>query len=151
MKELLAALSAETEAAALVALSERDAAHTTLLAERDALVTKLAETETRSTELAAQVATLTAEKTSAAREQLIAQLSEAGKLPPALHDWARGISFEALSEFGAKVPGSDKPAPVQPSVAAVTLSDEDRAAMRAAHQTEDQFIAQRKAELSATR
>jgi phage I-like protein len=150
MSDLLKLLGADDEAAAIVALADRDAATVTLTAERDSLVTKLAEAVAQTATLAEQVATLTAEKVTAAREQLIAELSEAGKLPPALHDWARGISFEALSEFGAKVPGSDKPAPAQPSVAAVTLSDEDKEIARAAHQTEAEFLAH-KAQLSAAR
>jgi len=151
MSDLLKLLGADDEAAAIVALADRDAATVTLTAERDSLVTKLAEAVAQTATLAEQVATLTAEKVTAAREALIAELSEAGKLPPALHDWARGITLEQLSEFGAKVPGSDKPAPVQPSVAAVTLSDEDKEIARAAHQTEAEFLAHKAALSAATR
>lgn len=147
MSDLLKALGAETEEAALTVLSEREAAHTALVAERDTLTTKLADTEARAAGLAEQVAALTAEKAKAQHEALIAELSEAGKLPPCLHDWARGLSFEALSEFGSKAP-SAKPEPKQPEHSVVALTDEDRAVMKAHRLTEDQFVAARKAELS---
>lgn len=38
------------------------------------------------------------------RDALIAKLSEDGKLPPALHDWARTLPLPALVAFGEKAP-----------------------------------------------
>jgi phage I-like protein len=90
----------------------------------EAIKAKLDQAE-QSTKLAEQVQGLTTEldalkKADAGRKQeaLIAELSEAGKLAPALHDWARTISFEALSEFGDKAEASDKAEATTPKPAA---------------------------------
>ena len=43
-------------------------------------------------------------QTDADREQLICALSEAGKLPPAMHPWAETQSIESLEAFGRSAP-----------------------------------------------
>lgn len=147
MSDLLKALGAETETAALVTLSERAAAHTSLLAERDSLVTKLSAAEAQSTKLAERIAELEAAKAAEAHSALIAKLSEDGKLPPALHDWARTISTEQLSAFGEKAPAAAaRPEPKAPPSDTVTLSDEDERLIRAHNIDRAAFLAARKAE-----
>lgn len=70
-------------------------------------VEKLTEQASHAVELADTVRKLEAEKAErdkadAERKQgeLIAKLSEEGKLPPALHEWAKSLSYEQLSSFG---------------------------------------------------
>lgn len=83
-----------------------------------------------SLKLATQVATLQGEKTAAKRDQVIARLSQEGKLPPALHDWAKTQTVESLEAFSAGMPAlpvsqSQVPAPAAGGV--ITLSAEERA------------------------
>jgi phage I-like protein len=73
----------------------------TKLAETVAASLKLAETvQLRETELAE----LKCADEKRAHEALIAELSESGKLPKSLHEWAAGISFDALKQFGEAAP-----------------------------------------------
>jgi predicted Zn-dependent peptidase len=147
MTKLYELLGAEDEAAAIVALSERDKSSAALLAERDALTEKLSAAEAEATKLAERLASLEAERVTAEREALIARLSVEGKLPPALHDWARSLTAEKLAEFGDKAPSAN-PAPLPPVSDEVTLTSEDLAVMKQHGLTRDQFIAARKAEKS---
>ncbi|MHA1572465.1 MAG: phage protease [Alphaproteobacteria bacterium] len=54
--------------------------------------------------LSAEVAALNTDKAARERDALIATLSEAGKLPPAMHEWARSLPTEALSAFADVAP-----------------------------------------------
>lgn len=61
----------------------------------------------------------------AKRDGLIAELSEAGKLEPALHDWAKTQSIESLTAYGAGRPAStavSTPPVTAPSESVVALS-----------------------------
>ena len=83
------------------------------------------------------------------RDALIIRLSEAGKLPPTLHDWARSLPLEALIAFGEGAPalvGSEGAEPKEPapadmldpeikrSLAQLGLTDDDYRAAEAAGQ-----------------
>jgi len=81
---------------------------------------KLTTTEAKSLELAAKVvaseteiAGLKQADETRAHDALIAELTEAGKLTPGLKDWAKGISLEALTQFG-EAATVVKPAPSDP-------------------------------------
>lgn len=52
----------------------------------------------------AELASFKEQAAAAAKESLIASLSDSGQLPPALHDWARTQSVESLKAFGEKAP-----------------------------------------------
>jgi phage I-like protein len=86
-----------------------------------ALKQSVADEKAGALKLAAQVSELAAkvdksEKDEADRKKkaLIAELSEAGKLPPALHKWAEGETIEQLTEFGKLAEPSDKVKPTTP-------------------------------------
>lgn len=96
------------------------------------------------TTLAAQVATLTGDNTKLAqqvvelssaaetgkRDALIATLSSAGKLPPALHAWAKTQAFSVLEGFGASAPVALSSTPVTaPAATAPAAVTEDASAM----------------------
>jgi phage I-like protein len=136
---LLAALSAANidQAGAAVQLLKADLAKVT--AERDQLLTAAAETAKQLEAANAAVAKFNedAAKASKASEHatLIATLSSAGKLPPALHAWAKETDTATLRKFGemapviAAVDPAVKPvegAKEQPSASAASLSDEER-------------------------
>ena len=52
----------------------------------------------------AELAAIKLADTKREHETLIAELSEAGKLPKALHEWAGTISLDALRQFGEAAP-----------------------------------------------
>lgn len=148
MSQLLKLLGAEDEASAVVALSELNKVQAAAIAERDTLAAKLTAAQAESTKLAERIAALESERVHAEHEALIASLSEAGKLPPSLHDWARSQSLDCLRAYGEKAP-SAKPA-IQPPVSdEVALTEEDLRVMAQHGITRDQFIAARKAEKAA--
>lgn len=62
------------------------------------------------------------------KDALIAKLSDEGKLPPALHEWARTQSIESLTAFGEKAPAVVSTKPVESNQGGVTttLSEEER-------------------------
>lgn len=77
------------------------------------------------------------------REALIVKLSEEGKLPPSLHEWARSLPMPALVAFGDGAPKlvSDEQSPKPPATDSVALSEELRAMLKRTGQTEDQYRA----------
>lgn len=69
-----------------------------------------------------------------AKDALISRLSEEGRLPPALHDWARSQTIASLETFGAHAPRviEHSVAPVAPaSGARVELTEEEKAVAKA--------------------
>lgn len=85
---------------------------------------------------AAELSELRAKAEVEARDRLVAELSEAGKLPPALHAWAKTQSIESLRIFGEHAPRLVEPsaAPTAPAPAAsdsLTLTEEEKAVARA--------------------
>ena len=84
------------------------------------------------------------------RDDLIAKLSEAGKLPPALHEWAKTQDVASLAAFGEAAPtaavAGDPPG--QPAEGTITLSAEDEASIVACGVDREEFIAERKRELA---
>jgi len=129
-EKLFARLGAKDEAEAVIMLAEHETWTKDVLAALDC--TKLAEAVPaikarfdKATELAGVIVTLTSERDALTaadadrkRETMIAELSEAGKLPPALHDWAKTITIEQLTEFGNKAEPSAKTEPASPKPAA---------------------------------
>jgi len=106
-----------------------------------------AELPAKVAELSQQIKSLTDEKQAQDRDQLIGKLSEAGKLPPSLHDWARGQSMESLSTFGDAAPTVAPVSAIQPqSDGAIILSDEDEEAIKLGLATRESFMAERKRE-----
>lgn len=84
----------------------------------------------------AELSAVRAREAEAKRDALIAQLSEAGQLPPALHSWARTQSIESLETFGAHAPKivETKAAPVAvvpPSGPSVALTEEEKSVAKA--------------------
>lgn len=104
LEQLLAAFGAADAvalSATFVGLQTKNAA---LVAANAALT---GEATTRATELEAaktQVVALTAKANGASRDALIATLSAAGKLPPALHPWAATQTLSQLEAYGAVAP-----------------------------------------------
>lgn len=64
----------------------------------------LSAAQARETTLAAKVQELETAHESSKRDALIASLSSAGKLAPALHDWARKLPLAQLEAFAAAAP-----------------------------------------------
>lgn len=84
----------------------------------------------------AELSAVRAREAEAKRDALIAQLSEAGQLPPALHLWARTQSIESLETFGAHAPRivETKAAPVAvvpPTGPSVALTEEEKSVAKA--------------------
>lgn len=83
-----------------------------------------------------ELSELRAKAESEARDRLVAELSEAGKLPPALHGWAKSQSIESLRIFGEHAPRLVEPsaAPTAPPAVtsdSLTLTEEEKAVARA--------------------
>jgi phage I-like protein len=132
-EKLFARLGAKDEAEAIIMLAEHESwtkgvlatLSCTKLDEAVPAIEQLQAQAGESVKLAEKIVTLTAERDAlteadAERKQkaLIAELSEAGKLPPSLHDWAQTISYEQLSEFGEKAEPSAKAEATTPKPAA---------------------------------
>jgi phage I-like protein len=129
-EKLLRVLGASDEAEAIVMLKENERTYTevfaalgirklaeivpaikTLQGDAKDAKEKLSEAETKSAELATkfaaaetEIAGLKKADETRAHEALIGELTEAGKLTPGLQDWAKGISTEALKQFGDAAP-----------------------------------------------
>lgn len=156
MKDLLKLLGADNEAEAMTVANEWNKTGQELLkltgtkTLTDALVAIEANAK-----LPAEVAKLSAtiaerDKADAERdrEALIVELSEAGKLPPALHDWARTQTLDSLKMFGESAPEMpiENHTPPEGATTGVALTDEDRRVMKQTGVSEEDFIATRKAE-----
>lgn len=80
--------------------------------------------------LQAQLNELAAKAEADKKAGLIAKLSEDGKLPPSLHDWAKTQSIESLTAFGEHAPVLAPAAKVESAKTeqngTVTLSEEDK-------------------------
>jgi hypothetical protein len=124
MADVLTALGETKADGALEAIA-------TLKRNASGLQEKLTTAEEQSTKLAATVAEretqlteLKAADEKRAHDALIGELSEAGKLPKALHEWARTISLEALKQFGEAAtvvkPDATQPKPSDASTPEVT-------------------------------
>jgi ATP-dependent protease ClpP protease subunit len=157
MDNLLKALGVKSEAEACVVVAERERVTAAVLAATEtkdiaaalASIEQLKAQATESVKLAARLASLEADTAKRERETVIARMSESGKLPPSLHDWARSLSAEQLAVFEAAAPAAKAPAapPVANSGEPV-LSEEDERLIRAHGTDRAAFIAQRKRELS---
>ncbi len=101
-------------------------------------------------QLTAHIATLETEKVEAAKTSLIDQLTEDGKAPPALRPFLETLSVEQIEQFAEKMPGASAPAqPPSGDEKVVRLSDWDRRILKSSGISEEQFIEERKRELSA--
>lgn len=155
-EKILAVLGAATEDEAVKITKEFNkwsqeilsATGTKSLDDATAAIKLNAELPAKVAELSQQIKQLSDEKSANEREQLIASLSEAGKLPPSLHDWARSQSIESLSAFGdaapAQIVASSNVA--ESDSTAIILSDEDEEAIKLGLATREAFINERKRE-----
>ena len=155
-EKILAVLGAATENEAVTIAKEYNtwsrgvlaATGTETLDAAMAAVKLNAELPAKVAELSQQIKTLTDERQAQEREQLIGKLSEAGKLPPSLHEWARGQSLESLAAFGDAAPAVAPGVVAQPPADGVMLlSDEDEEAIKMGLATRDSFVAERKREM----
>lgn len=85
-------------------------------------------------------------------EALIKQLSDDGKLPPSMHDWARSQPLDSLKAFGQVAPvlgakAAPKDSHQEPAQRPVVLSDEDKKAALLMGMSEEDMVAERRAEL----
>lgn len=96
----------------------------------------------KSNALATELGELKAAAETKERDSLIVRLSEEGKLPPALHDWARTQPIKSLEVFGAHAPKlvSDGGPPKPPSTEVIVLSDELKAALKAQGMSEADYL-----------
>lgn len=81
-----------------------------------------------------ELSELRAKAEASAKDALIYRLSEEGRLPPALHDWARSQTIASLETFGSHAPivVEHNVAPVAPaSGARVELTEEEKAVAKA--------------------
>lgn len=76
-------------------------------------------------QLAAKVAELEAAKKESDRERLIAELADAGKLPPSLHAACRNLPEDKIREIANALPSFAEPAATQPDDQ-IVLSEDDR-------------------------
>jgi phage I-like protein len=114
--ELLKLLGAKTEAEAITALSVRlqtdgalfEALGVQSIDQLLPAVQTLLATAASAGPLAEEVRQLTAKLADGEREQLITQLNDAGKLPEALHGWARTLDVASLKAFGESAPAHPK-------------------------------------------
>lgn len=147
--ELLKLLGAETEAGAIGVVTQLHAHHAALF---NALgvdgiekllpaVEKLKATAATATGLAEEVRELTAKLADGEREQLIAQLNDAGKLPEALHDWARTQGVASLRAFGDAAPAHPKyqGSHEQAGADAVVLTDAQKQAAKQLGYTDEEY------------
>lgn len=81
------------------------------------------------------------------RESLIAKLSKGGKLPPALHVWARTQSIESLNAFGDAAPELATGPVGQPVEASIALTAEDEKIIKLTGMSREAFIVERKLQL----
>ena len=96
--------------------------------------------------LAAEVSVLQKQVGDAKRDGLIEKLSVEGKLPPALHSWARTLTSDQLEVYAASNTFVGKQAVTERADddEHVTLTDEDRKAAKALGMSNEKFIAAKK-------
>lgn len=157
MENLLKALGVKSEAEACVVVAERERVTASVLAATEtkdisaalATIAQLKAQAGESVKLAARLASLEAETVKRDREATIARLSESGKLPPALHDWARSLSAEQLVAFEAAAPAAKAPvAPPAANNGDPILSAEDERLIKLHGTDRAAFVARRKLELA---
>lgn len=137
MEELLKMLGARTAAEAIQAHGELAKASDGLLSltGKSSAAEALAEVEvwrkqsTESVKLAERVAELETERENDKREAAIAKLSEEGKLPPSLHDWAKTLTREQLETFASSAPVLGDSKPAEPAAKALADIDETECAV----------------------
>lgn len=93
----------------------------------------------RAKEFETRLADIEAKAQADKKAGLVAKLTEAGKLPPALHAWAATQSYESLSAFGELAPAYAPTSPVQSNSSGVTttLTEDERKVARMLGQSED--------------
>lgn len=156
---LVKALSADTEEQALTIVNEINSFTSQLLEATGAksLDAALAAVKANAAlpgvvkALSGKVEALEEQNAARDREALIAELCEAKKLPPSLHDWARSQTLESLQTFGQSAPvlgGAADPKPVAgpPDDAPVVLNDEQRKLAEQMGMSAEDYAAEVKAE-----
>jgi len=138
------ALSRNTEFNSLLQLSGKAS-----VAEATAEFARWKASADQCVKLAVRVTQLENEQKSAKLDSTIVKLSEEGKLPPALHDWARTLTVEQLEQFAASAApvagGPTSPAVRPPAGGSLTLlSDEERVVCSQMNITEKDFLEAKK-------
>lgn len=158
--ELLKLLGAKSEAEAMGVVTQLHACHAALFTALGVdgieqllpAVEKLKATAATATGLADKVRELTGKLTDGERETLIAQLNDAGKLPEALHAWARTQDLDSLKKFGDAAPAHPKYKGHEEAGGGdtVVLTDAQKEAARQLGYTEEEYaeavLADKKAE-----
>lgn len=89
------------------------------------------------------------------RDGLIATLTEAGKLTPAQHDWARSLTLSALEAFGETapvvVPGKESNPTPKPNGESVELSAEDKKMAKAFGNDPEAVLAEKRRAIAANK
>lgn len=128
----------------------------TLASDNAKLVAAAGEMTAQLSAATAELATFKADKVKAEKADYVAQLSTAGKLPPALRDWALGQDMSVLKSFADAAPvvvAADPKAETTPKPVtkpdATTLSDDEKKLCKAMNLSETDYLAT-KAELAAS-
>jgi len=151
MKNLLKLLGADNEAEAMTVATEWNKTGqelltltgTKTLTEALVAIEANAKLPTEVAKLSAAIAERDKADAGRDRDALIVTLSEAGKLPPALHDWARTQTLDSLQAFGESAPemaGGENHDPPEGGVKTVSLSDEDRKVMKQMGVSKEDFL-----------
>lgn len=120
-----------------------------LQSDNDKLIKAAAEQQTQLSAATTELAALRSAKEQAEKTDYVAQLSTAGKLPPALRDWALGQPMAVLQAYAAAAPAlpaasTTTTPPAKTEVPAV-LSDDERALCRQLNLSEADYLAEKKA------
>lgn len=121
----------------------------TLSSDNAKLIAAAAEQQTQLSALTTELNGLKAAKEQAEKTDYVAQLSTAGKLPPALRDWALGQPMAVLKAYADAAPAL--PAASAPTTApatsapATTLSDDERKICAQLNLSEADYLAEKAA------
>jgi phage I-like protein len=123
----------------------------TLASDNDKLVKAAGEMQAQLAQATAALATFNAEKSKAEKADYVAQLSTAGKLPPALRDWALGQDLAVLKSFADAAPVVSAASPTTTTTpkpagtdGAAMLSDDEKKLCKMMNLSEADFLATKK-------
>ena len=98
-------------------------------------------------DLSVRLGEIEAERAAEKRDALIVTLSEAGKLPPSMHDWAKSVPLAVLESFGEAAPVVASAEPVKAAKTdSVVLTDDDKKIARLLGLSEADLLAAKTAD-----